>query len=172
VLEVAPGPGYLAVELARLGTLSVSGLDISHTFVRMAADNAARAGVSVRFLQGNAASMPFEDNSFDFLVCRAAFKNFTEPVRALDEMHRVLRPGGEALIIDLRSDVPPAEIDAYIKGMGVGLVNALLMKVTFRCMLLKRAYTPAEFRDMAADSRFESCSIQESPIGMEVTLVK
>ena len=39
---------------------------------------------------------------FDFLLCRAAFKNFGQPVRALQEMCRVLKPGGRGLIIDLR----------------------------------------------------------------------
>src|SRR5262249_46393885 len=90
VLEVAPGPGYLAIELAKLGPYQVVGLDISHPFVRMAAENANRAGVQVAFHHGDAAAMPFEPDSFDLSVCRAAFKNFTQPVQALNEMHRVL----------------------------------------------------------------------------------
>src|SRR6185369_6635321 len=48
VLEVAPGPGYLAVELARAG-VQVTGLDISRTFVEIATDNARNAGVRVDF---------------------------------------------------------------------------------------------------------------------------
>src|SRR5262245_23168494 len=80
VLEVAPGPGYLAIELAKLGPYRITGLDISRSFVRIAGENARRAGVSVDFRHGNAAAMPFEPDSFDLLVCRAAFKNFSEPV--------------------------------------------------------------------------------------------
>src|SRR5512138_3223659 len=57
VLEVAPGPGYLAIELARAG-FQVTGLDISRSFVRIAAENAARAGVAVDFRLGNASAMP------------------------------------------------------------------------------------------------------------------
>jgi ubiquinone/menaquinone biosynthesis C-methylase UbiE len=171
VLEVAPGPGYLAIELARRG-LRVTGLDISRSFVRIAGENAARAGVAVSFVQGNAAAMPFEPDSFDFLVCRAAFKNFSEPVRAQDEMHRVLKPGGQALIIDLRRDVSPAEIDAAVNGMGLGRLNTFLVKFAFRHMLIKRAYLPDQFRSMAAASRFGSCAIQEAGIGMEVSLAK
>src|SRR5205814_4771476 len=45
VLEVAPGPGYLSVELAKLGKCEVSGLDISETFVKIEQQNAAEAGV-------------------------------------------------------------------------------------------------------------------------------
>ena len=53
VLEVAPGPGYLAIEMAKRG-YSVTALDISKTFVRIARENAARNGVSVDVRQGNA----------------------------------------------------------------------------------------------------------------------
>src|SRR5262245_11886964 len=60
VLEVAPGPGYLAIELARLGPYRVVGLDVSHTFVRLATENASRAGVAAEFRQGDVARMPFE----------------------------------------------------------------------------------------------------------------
>src|SRR5437879_8172933 len=49
VLEVAPGPGYLAIEMARPGRLQVTGLDISRTFVEIANANARRAGVTVEF---------------------------------------------------------------------------------------------------------------------------
>src|SRR3954447_22938970 len=75
VLEVAPGPGYLAVELAKLGGYRVVGLDVSASFVRLATQHAATAGVDVTFRHGDAAAMPFGDASFDFVVCRAAFKN-------------------------------------------------------------------------------------------------
>ena len=172
VLEVAPGPGYLAIELAKLGPYRVTGLDISRSFVRIAGENARRAGVSVEFRHGNAAAMPFDPDSFDFLVCRAAFKNFSEPVKALDEMHRVLRPGGEALIIDLRSDVRPDEIDAHVNAMGLGRFDAFMTKLTFRHMLIKRAYTADQFRSMAAASRFGAAAIELSPIGLGVTLRK
>src|SRR5260370_33090441 len=66
VLEVAPGPGYLAVEIARLG-FQVTGLDISHTFVRIGSENAQKAGVSVDFRQGDAAVMPVEADSVDLI---------------------------------------------------------------------------------------------------------
>src|SRR5207247_5182412 len=94
VLEVAPGPGYFAIELARPGPLGVTAMDISRTFVEIASENARRAGVTVDFRQGDVAAMPFADGSFDLVVCQAAFKNFSQPRRALDEMHRVLRVGG------------------------------------------------------------------------------
>jgi ubiquinone/menaquinone biosynthesis C-methylase UbiE len=170
VLEVAPGPGYFAIELAKLGGYPVTGLDISHTFVRIARRNAAEAGVEIDFREGNAAAMPFDGKSFDFLLCRAAFKNFTQPVRALQEMHRVLKPGGRALIIDLRKDASNESVAQAVDGMRLGPVNTIITKFTFRFMLLKRAYTREDFEEFLTHARFSSIDIQESLTGLELSL--
>ena len=172
VLEVAPGPGYLAIEIARMGDYSVSGLDISHSFVRIAAENARKAGVSVDFRHGDAAHMPFPDESFDFVVCRAAFKNFSDPVGALNEIHRVLVHGGRASIIDLRKDASLADIDDEVAGMHLSALNAKLTKWTFRAMLLKSAYTREAIDAMVSQSRFAKGEISQDGIGFELRLAK
>ncbi len=172
VLEVAPGPGYFSVALARLGNFEITGLDVSKTFVEIARRNASEAGVPVDFQQGNASRMPFANDRFDLILCRAAFKNFSEPVKALAEMRRVLRPGGKAIIIDLRRDTPQQEINRHIDAMKAGSVNATLMKWTFRCMLLKRAYTREEFERMIAEAGWQKYEIGEAPVGFEITLTK
>ena len=168
VLEVAPGPGFLSIEMAKAGRLRVTGLDISKSFVEIAQRNADAVGVSVDFRNGNAAHMPFGDESFDFLVCRAAFKNFSEPVKALAEMRRVLRPGGKGVVIDLRRDVPMTEIRRYVDGLGLSIPSRLMTLLTFRFMLLKRAYTAQEFGAMLRQVPFASTRIDINAIGMEV----
>jgi ubiquinone/menaquinone biosynthesis C-methylase UbiE len=172
VLEVAPGPGYFAIELARLGSFHIVGLDISHSFVRIATENAKAAGVEVEFRQGNASSMPFESNSFDFIYCRAAFKNFAEPIEAINEMHRVLRPGGTAVISDLRKDASLGEINAAVGEMRLDWINSLLTRWTFKHVLLKRAHLPEDFRRMASQTPFGSCEVKPESIGMEVSFRK
>src|ERR1700739_2835883 len=87
ILEIAPGPGYLSVALAKLGAFKITGLDISESFVRMASQYAKREGVTVRFIHGSASDIPLEDGMFDLIVCRAAFKNFSVPVKELHEMN-------------------------------------------------------------------------------------
>lgn len=172
VLEVAPGPGYLAIELARRGGYHVVGLDISKTFVEIATANAEAAGVAVEFLHANAADMPFAADTFDFIVCQAAFKNFSDPVQALSEMHRVLKPGGKALILDLRPDASSAEINDEVRKMGLGWFNSLLVKLTFKYCLLRRAASKDQFRQMASQSPFMTCAIEEVPLGFAVSLRK
>ncbi|HVU13636.1 MAG TPA: class I SAM-dependent methyltransferase [Phototrophicaceae bacterium] len=172
VLEVAPGPGYLSIELAKTGNFKITGLDISQKFVEIAQEKARAAGVSVDFRQGNASAMSLESDQFDFIVCRAAFKNFSDPVGALNEMYRVLKPGGIALIIDLRPDFSPIEVDTYVKTMRLSPVSAFMTKLTFQTTLKKTAHPRQELNAFAAQSRFGKCQIQESSMSYLVWLRK
>jgi ubiquinone/menaquinone biosynthesis C-methylase UbiE len=172
MLEVAPGPGFVAIEMAKGGAYRVTGLDISRTMVELAHRNAAEAGVEVDFRQGNVSAMPVADESFDLLVCSAAFKNFSEPHKALEEMYRVLRPGGTALVLDLRKDVPMSEIKKYFRAIELSTFNRWMTLATFRFMLLKRAYTPAQLERMLADIPFRSKEIRLVDIGVELWLQK
>jgi ubiquinone/menaquinone biosynthesis C-methylase UbiE len=170
VLEIAPGPGYLAIELAKLTGCRMVGVDISRTFVRMARDNAQAAGVDIAFDEGDAADLRLPSDAFDFIVCCAAFKNFVRPLAALDEMHRVLKPGGTALIIDLRKDFSPREIDDYVRGKG--LINGVLIKLTFNTMLKSRAYTCEAITQLAAQSHFGHGDLRLDELAFELWLRK
>lgn len=172
VLEVAPGPGYLAIELARQrGHHRVTGLDISRTMVEIARENAARAGVSVDFRHGDATAMPFADGSFDLIVCQAAFKNFRRPVSALDEMHRVLRPGGLAVIQDMSRDASSADIDREVRSQELGAVSRFMTR-RILARLRKRAYATGQFERLVAESRFRSGAIESEGMALEVRLQK
>jgi ubiquinone/menaquinone biosynthesis C-methylase UbiE len=171
VLEVAPGPGFLSIEIAKRG-LQVRAVDVSRTFVEIARRNAAAEGVKVRFQLGNAAALPVDDASVDFVVCRAAFKNFSEPVKAMAEMRRVLRPGGTALLGDMRRDVSVAEIARYVDGLGVNRLNRWFMMLTFRGMLIKRAYPLQEIRRMAIAAGWTDPRMETTPLGFEAWTTK
>jgi ubiquinone/menaquinone biosynthesis C-methylase UbiE len=172
MLEVAPGPGFVAIEMAKGGAYRVTGLDVSRTMVELARGNAAQAGVEVDFRQGNASAMPFAEDSFDLLACSAAFKNFSEPHKALEEMHRVLRPGGTAVVLDLRRDASMSEIRKYFGAIGLGTVERWMTIAAFRFMLLKRAYSPAQLETMLADIPFRGKEIRNVDIGVELWLQK
>jgi len=137
----------------------------------MARENAARSRVEVDFQEGDAAAMPFAAEAFDFIVCRAAFKNFSDPVGALREMHRVLGPGGRALIIDMRNDASGKAIVDEVAKMHLGRIDAFLTRTTLSA-LRKRAYSKADFERMAQATPFGRCDIAEQPLGFEVGLVK
>jgi ubiquinone/menaquinone biosynthesis C-methylase UbiE len=172
ILEVAPGPGYLAIELARAGSFAVTGVDISRSFVGIASDNARRAGFPIDFRLGDAAHLPLADASFDQVVCRAAFKNFSDPLGAIDEMHRVLSPGGRASIFDLRKDASLADIEREVAAMGLSPVNALMTRWTFRLVLLRNAHSREALETMVARSRFGAGEIVPDGIGFELRLLR
>jgi ubiquinone/menaquinone biosynthesis C-methylase UbiE len=172
VLEVAPGPGYLSIELTKLGSYRIVGLDISKTFVDIAREKARAAGMQIEFRQGDAAYIPFSADIFDFVICTSAFKNFPEPVRVLDEIFRVLKTGGKALIIDLRKDASKVGIDEYIHGMRLNWLDSFFTKMMFRRILLRSAYSKSEIQDLVSKSSFRGCEIIEDQIGLEISLQK
>jgi ubiquinone/menaquinone biosynthesis C-methylase UbiE len=87
-------------------------------------------------------------------------------------MYRVLKRGGRALIIDLRRDASNESITKAVDEMHVGAVNGFVTKMTFRHMLLKRAYTRDEFEEMIAETKFAGVEIRDSLIGFEIALTK
>jgi hypothetical protein len=93
-------------------------------------------------------------------------------VQAIREMHRVLKLGGTALIIDLRGDASPADIRTAVGNMGLSAINRMLTQAAFRHFLLKNAYTGAQIQQMVAQTPFANCEIREDPIGMQVWLEK
>lgn len=171
VLEVAPGPGYLAIEMAKLAHFQVTGLDVSRTMVEIARENATAAAAAVDFRHGDAGAMPFADESFDLVVCQAAFKNFRRPVSALDEMHRVLRQGGVAVIQDLRKEASAAEIDREVRSQRLGFLNRFITKRVL-AGLRRRAHTTEQVQRLVAESSFRTCAIATDGIGLEIRLRK
>lgn len=170
ILEVAPGPGYLSIELAKHSELRVSGIDISKDMVDIARNNARASGVFVDFRQGNASSLPFEDNSFDLIVCTAAFKNFKEPIGALNEMSRVLKRGGVAIIGDMDRDITDNEIEDYVANHFSKAWTSFTTKIIFKRFLRKGAYSIFEYREMISRSNFKTGEIKKEGIGLLIYL--
>ena len=172
VLEIAPGPGYLSIELAKLGKYNIVGWDISKDFVEIARKNAKAAGVEVDFREGNAADIISPDSRFDFIICTAAFKNFKEPLKALNEMHRVLKPGGTALIIDMNKNASKEQLEASTREMGEKGLEAFFMQVTFKYFLKKGAYRKDEFMGLISQTAFKNYDVKEKDISLFAHLQK
>jgi ubiquinone/menaquinone biosynthesis C-methylase UbiE len=150
-------------------------LDISSKFVEIAQKNATEAGVgaAVEFRQGDAAHMPFEDETFDFIISTAAFKNFADPIGALREMYRVLCVHGKAVIIDMRRDASDEAIRDFVKSMGLSSIGSLTTNWAFK-YLRRTAYTKNQFKDYISKTKFPRHDIRDSEdtIGFEIWLEK
>ncbi len=171
ILEVAPGPGYLSIELAKMG-FDVTGVELSSDFVNIEKNNAMEANVLVDFKEGNASNLPCDDNTFDFIVCSAAFKNFKDPVKALKEMYRVLKPGGTSLIIDMNYNATSKDIESEIKRTGMKGFDKYFVKFAFKTFLKKGAYTKENFEMFLNDTEFKQYKIKQEDISLYVYLNK
>jgi ubiquinone/menaquinone biosynthesis C-methylase UbiE len=171
VLEVAAGPGYFCIELAKLGEFKITGLDISGDLVEIAGENASEAGVKVDFIQGNASTIPMPDAAFDLVFCSWAVKNFMEPVKALDEMYRVLRPGGTALIVDLNREATGEDWRRYAADHGLKGINSLAMRIAF---VIQRsgAYSSSQFESMLDGRPFQRRENRSRGINLCISLTK
>jgi len=109
-LEVGPGPGYLGIDwLSKTQGTFLKGLDISQDMINMSQRNAQEFKVQdrVEYHLGNAKQMTFDDETFDAVFTNGSLHEWSDPKLVLDEIYRVLKPGGRYCITDLRRDITP-----------------------------------------------------------------
>jgi ubiquinone/menaquinone biosynthesis C-methylase UbiE len=100
VLDVGCGTGYLAISLAaQRRARTVHATDISAGMLARTVDNARAAGVRLRPVRATAAALPYEDGAFDSVVSRGVLHHLHDPVAALTEWRRVVRPGGTVVVL-------------------------------------------------------------------------
>lgn len=102
-LDLATGTGDMAIELARQASRFVVGADFCPEMVAAAVQKVSRdhSGVPVSFMAGDAQQLPFADNTFDCLVNGFLLRNVSDLDGALREFHRVLKPAGRLVCLDL-----------------------------------------------------------------------
>ena len=98
VLDLGVGPGFLAAEMAaEVGASGrVCGIDVSDDMLAIAAArDTGRDAATLELARGSAEEIPYEDGSFDVVVTTQVLEYVPDVPRALAEIHRVLKPGGE-----------------------------------------------------------------------------
>jgi ubiquinone/menaquinone biosynthesis C-methylase UbiE len=98
LLEIGCGLGTDLMEFARHGA-RVTGLDLTHASVALARRRFELESMAGQFAVGDAENMPFSDNSFDVVYSFGVLHHTPDTRRAFGEVHRVLKPGGEAVIM-------------------------------------------------------------------------
>jgi SAM-dependent methyltransferase len=97
VLDVGSGRSVDAIKIARRGGKPV-GLEPSRTMLAHSRKCVAESGCYVGLVQGIAENLPFRDSSFDWVVCKGALDHFPDPYKTMEEVARVLKPEGRAVI--------------------------------------------------------------------------
>jgi ubiquinone/menaquinone biosynthesis C-methylase UbiE len=104
ILDIGCGTGeFERLILTECPEQRMVGIDISEKMLRLARKKCS-AYPTVTFLRANAAALPFPDQSFDLVVSASAFHYFDQPKVSLEEMRRVLVPGGSVVILDWCKD--------------------------------------------------------------------
>jgi 2-polyprenyl-3-methyl-5-hydroxy-6-metoxy-1,4-benzoquinol methylase len=107
VLDIATGPGYIAEAFAG-SAREVVGVDLTDAMLAIAKGRTKERGISnVSFRAADAQNLPFENGSFDVVVCRLALHHFMKPQHVLREMVRVCRAGGTVFAEDIYASEHP-----------------------------------------------------------------
>ena len=116
ILDLATGTGDFALAADRLGPQQVVGIDMAIEMLRLGAAKVAAKGPSARveLLVGDAEQLPFQDNTFDMVTGAFGVRNFGHIPSGLAEAHRVLKPGGQLLVLDFCEPTAPLFRQLYL----------------------------------------------------------
>jgi ubiquinone/menaquinone biosynthesis C-methylase UbiE len=168
--DLGCGPGDLVLELAHLAPgLRITGIDLSPEMLAQAAVRAEASGLGdrVAFRLGNAQQIPFPDGSLGLVISTLSLHHWSAPVVVLDEIARVLRPGGAFLIFDLRRDLAAPFYLLLWFATNV-VVPAALRRVKEPLGSRNASYTPQEAAELAGQSRLRGWRVTRGPLWLTV----
>jgi ubiquinone/menaquinone biosynthesis C-methylase UbiE len=173
-VDLGCGTGLLVLEMAQQAAdLHVTGIDLSDEMLLQAGGYAHRTGLEeqVSFRKGDAANIPFPDHGLDLVVSTLSLHHWRDPIPVLDEVDRVLRPGGAYIIFDLRRDMTPF---AYLLLWVVTnfVVPTVLYRINEPLGSRNAAYTTKEAASIAGRSSLSGWRITQGPLWLTIEGVK
>jgi demethylmenaquinone methyltransferase / 2-methoxy-6-polyprenyl-1,4-benzoquinol methylase len=102
ILDVATGTGDLAIAATRINPSGITGIDISHKMLEIGREKVERKGLAgkIDLIHGDSEKIPFDDNMFDVAMVAFGVRNFSDPLKGLKEMRRVVRNGGMIMVLE------------------------------------------------------------------------
>jgi ubiquinone/menaquinone biosynthesis C-methylase UbiE len=169
VVDVGCGPGYLLQIMAKEWPESkLTGVDISKEMVERAKASFDSLGLGSRvdFKEGSSENLPLDDQTQDLLVSTGSLHHWADPALAFNEIHRVLKPGGQMLILDLRRDTVRMVLWLFMFAQNV--VLRVIGLDTLRRMneplgSLFASYTSQEIGEIMSKTNFSDWKIEEKP---------
>lgn len=168
--DLGCGPGLLVVETARQAPgLRVVGVDLSAEMLAQGSEHARRSGAEehVSFRLGDAGHLPFPDGSLDLALSTLSLHHWSDPVAVLNEIARVLRPGGAFLVVDLQRDMPaPAYLLLWFAQHVV--VPAAIRRLGEPLGSRNSAYTVVEALELAERSDLRGWRVSAGPLWLMI----
>jgi ubiquinone/menaquinone biosynthesis C-methylase UbiE len=170
LVDIGCGPGYLLGVIGRrFRRLQLMGIDISKTMVEAAHRSLAHKGLGSRvaFREGDIERLPLQDDSVDFIVSTFSLHHWGNPLEALREVHRVLKPKGQFLLFDLRRDARSL-LYWFLRFATTFVVPQPLRQVTEPLGSLLASYTTREMQTYLAKVAFQKTGITSGLIWLFV----
>jgi ubiquinone/menaquinone biosynthesis C-methylase UbiE len=166
-LEIGPGPGYIGLEwLKNTDGTTLRGMDISEDMLEIARRNAAEYDLTdrVKYVKGDAQKMPFGSNYFDAVFTNGSLHEWSHPEKIMDEIVRVLKPGGRYCISDMKRDMSPLlkwlmyYAMARPKEIRPGLISSI-----------NASYTIGEIEAMLPETQLQGYHVTKNLMGIVIS---
>lgn len=149
ILDVGCGTGNVLMKLTTKKDLSLYGIDISEKMIETAKKNLQD---KAEFKVGDSEDMPWEDNSFDVVVCNASFHHYPNPEKVLLEMKRVLSDNGTLIIGDPTGPVIIRQVLNLFCKISSNGDYKIYSKNEIQKMLVKCGFEPFNFKKINCKS--------------------
>ncbi len=102
ILDVATGTGDLAIAAMKIKPVGITGIDISRNMLEIGKEKIIKKGLSgsIHLMQADSENIPFANDYFDVAMVAFGVRNFSDPLKGLTEMNRVLRNQGMILVLE------------------------------------------------------------------------
>ena len=171
ILDIGSGTGYLSINIAKMvPNLQVFGIDLSRQMIKIARHHAKGVN-NIEFKFANAAALPFEDDSIDFIISTGSLHHWKNPTNVFNECHRVLKQSKEAWIFDGCPDAVKEEATKIKKENGF-LGYRISVKIAELHGFFKEEYD-SKIRSILDQTKFKnSYKMELTDIWMKITLIK
>ena len=178
LLDVGTGHGRLLYELYNINeSIQLFGLDISDKMIELAKKNLA--GTSTDLRCGNITEAPYEDNFFNIVTCTGSFYLWDEPVKALNEIYRILIPRGKFILFESHKEFDIKELKPLVKQnlKDEGFISRKIIP-NFLYKQIKMTYEISEIKNLIRNSQFrdnftiKKITLANLPIWLKIELRK
>lgn len=167
IADIGTGPGFLAIELAKLTGKKVKAVDLSLNMLKKASSNAHKAGVQIEPVRANAQDLPFDDESLDLVTASYLIHFLEDDVMFFSELKRVIRPGGKALLGGFHRDISAFILSTLDTGSKIFLRNKPLHGVK---PVINASFTKKEIEADLKKAGLQSFSVTTGIIGMQIII--